>query len=130
MRLKYFLSEFFLSLVNVRIQFVSVLSDGELMIVIHGNIYGLFATGLVFLAMELSYVRVLQSFDCGQTFAGIKLQQSFQQIQSLIACSREQFMQGLCFSCRQRLKHSGCKGRLNSLNVFGQRSPRNLHNSV
>ena len=56
-----FLAHFFTSLMNIRVQFVAVFLDGELLVVINRNVNLLRANWLLIRVVELVHVRVLQS---------------------------------------------------------------------
>lgn len=53
MRLEYLLSEFLLALVNICVQLVAVLSDGELLVIVNRDVDLLVAIWLIFRVVEL-----------------------------------------------------------------------------
>ena len=73
--LKDFLSKLLLSLVNVSIKLVSVLSNRELLVVINWNVDFLAAIWFIIRVVELSNVRVLQCLLCCWSFVWIELEQ-------------------------------------------------------
>ena len=60
MRLQYLLSKFLLAFVDISVELVAVLSDGELLVVIDRDVDLLRAHGLVLGVVELRYVGVTQ----------------------------------------------------------------------
>ena len=91
------LTHLLLSLVDVRIQLVSVLTDGELLVVVNWNEDLLCANWLLVWVVELSHVRMLQCLLCGQTFPWVELQKILQEINSVIRGRWEHVSQLLWF---------------------------------
>ena len=60
MRLQYLLSKFLLACVDISVELVAVLSDGELLVVIDRDVDLFWAHGLVFGVVELRNVGVTQ----------------------------------------------------------------------
>lgn len=58
--LKHLLSDFLLSLVDICVKFVSVLSNREFLVIIDWNVNFLFANRLIFFAVELCYIGMLK----------------------------------------------------------------------
>jgi hypothetical protein len=73
-----FLSHLLSTLVNIRIELVAVLFDGEFLIVINRNVNFFCTNWLLLGVMELSYVRMLQSLFCCQPFGGVELKKTFE----------------------------------------------------
>ena len=77
-------SHFLLSLVDIRIELVSVFSDREFLVVINRN-ENLFLTNWLLLRiMELSHVWVLQSLLSGKSLGWIELEEVSQEIKSVV----------------------------------------------
>jgi len=73
-----------LSSVDIRVQFVAVLPDRELLVVVDGNVDAASAHRLVLRVVELSHIRVSQCLVCGQTPHWVELQQVSQHIQRVV----------------------------------------------
>ena len=71
---KNFLSHLLSTLVDIRIELVAILFDGELLIVVDRNVNFFCTNWLFFGVMELGYVRMFQSLLSGQPFARVELQ--------------------------------------------------------
>ena len=78
------LAQLLLSFVDVRVQFVSVLSDRELLVVIDWNVNLPSADWLILRVVELGHIWVAQSLFCGQSSIWIELQQVAEKIQSVV----------------------------------------------
>ena len=68
------LSHLLSTLVDIRIELVAILFDGEFLVVVNWYVDLLSAYGFFFGIMELSDVRVLQSLLSRQSFIGVELQ--------------------------------------------------------
>ena len=84
-----FLAQLFLSLVDICVEFVSVLSDREFLIVVDWNVDLPIADWLIFWVVELSHVGMSQSLICGQSSIWIELEQVAEEIKGVIRGSRE-----------------------------------------
>jgi len=73
MRLKQFLSKFLLALVNVLVEFVSVFTDGELLVVIDRDVNAPFTVWLILRTMELCHVRMLKCLFSRQPFVRVEV---------------------------------------------------------
>ena len=92
------LSHFFLAFMDIRIELVTILLDGELLIVIDWNKDFLGANWFLLGIMELLDVWVLQSLLSRKTFIRIELKKVFQKIKGFFRSSWEHISQLLWFS--------------------------------
>jgi len=83
------LTHLLLAFVDVRVKFVAVLLDRELLIIIDGNEDLLRAYWFFLWVMELCYIRMLQGLLRCESFVWIKLKQILEKVKSLFRCSRE-----------------------------------------
>ena len=67
------LTHLLLALVDVRVKFVAILFDRELLIIVNGNEDLLRAYWFFLWVMELCYIWMLQGLLCCQSFVWIKL---------------------------------------------------------
>ena len=125
-----FLPHLLSALVDIRIELVAVLFDGELLVVIDWDVDFLSANGLFLRVVELSYVRVLQCLFSCQPLGGVELEKTLQQIESVVGSRREHVSQLFGLGRRQRLEHSLSKGTINRINVLLRWSTSDLHDSV
>ena len=102
MRLEDLLSELLLAFVDISIELVAVLSDGELLIVVNRDVDLLAAHWLVLRVVELGHIRVSQGLLCCQTLVRVKLKKALQKVQGIIRGCRENISQALGLSWRQR----------------------------
>lgn len=70
--------------VDIRVEFVSVLSDRELLVVVDRDVDSARAHRLVVLVVELLHVVVPQGLLCRQALARVELQQVAEQVQSVV----------------------------------------------
>ena len=84
MRLQDALSELLLSSVDVCVQFVTVLPDRELLVVVDGDIDASSAHWLVLRIVELGHIRVSQSLIGCQTAHWVELQKVPQQVEGVV----------------------------------------------
>ena len=84
-----FLAQLFLSLVDICVEFVSVLSDREFLIVVDWNVDLPVADWLIFWVVELSHVGMSEGLICGQSSIWIELEQVAEEIEGVIRSSRE-----------------------------------------
>ena len=78
-----------LALVDIRIELVTVLLDGELLIIIDGNKDFLGAYWLFLWVVELGHIWMLQGLFCCQALIWVELKQTLEQIKCLLGRSRE-----------------------------------------
>ena len=88
-----FLAHFFASLMNIRVEFVAVLLDRELLVIINWNENLLCANWFLVGIMELVHVRMLESLLCSQSLVGVELKQVLEEIKSVLAGGREHVAQ-------------------------------------
>lgn len=124
------LTHLFASLVDVRVEFVAILLDGKLLVVVNRNENLLRAVRLVVRVVELSHVRVLQGLLSGQSLAWVELEKALQQVQSVVTGRREHVSQLLSLGRRQRLKHGLRKRAVDRVNVLLGRAPCDLHDAI
>jgi len=74
------LSHFFLAFMDIRIELVTILLDGELLVVINWNEDFLSAHWFLLGIMELLHIWMLQSLLSRESFIWIELEQVFQKI--------------------------------------------------
>lgn len=74
------LAELLLTLVDVCIELISVLTDGELLVVINGNVDLLGAHWFILGVVELAHIRVAECLFCCETFQGVEVKQAFQEV--------------------------------------------------
>ncbi len=84
MALENLLSELLLASMDVGVQFLSVLSDGEFMVIVHCDVDLLLANWLILRLMEQLHVRVLECIFGRRTFGRVELQQSTHQVQGIV----------------------------------------------
>ena len=84
MALENLLSELLLASMDVGVQFLSVLSDGELVVVVHRDVDLLLANWFILRLMEQLHVRVLKCIFGRRTFGRVELQQSTHQVQGIV----------------------------------------------
>lgn len=130
MALEYLLPEFLLALVYVRVQLVPVLPDGELLVVVYGDVDLLGAIGLVLRVVELSYVGVLQGLVGCQALVRVKLQHVAQEVQGVVGGGGEHVSQALGLGRGQRFQHGVGEGTLDGFDVVGSGPADELHHSV
>jgi len=117
-------------LVNIRIQFVSVLLDGELLIIVDRN-HNLLGTNWLFLGVvELGNIWMLQCLLSSQPFIWVELQQILQKIQCFLRRRRKHVSELLRLRWWQAFQHCLCQRAIDRLDVFLARSSCNLHNSI
>lgn len=102
-RLQSLFAQFLFALVDVAVQLVPVLSNGELLIVVNGNNNLTSAHRLIISVVELGNVRVSEGLLGRQSLIRVKLQQRLQHIQSLIRSSWENVSQTAHLRRRQTL---------------------------
>lgn len=68
----------------VSIQFIPILSDGELLVVINRNIDLLGANGFIIRIVELTHIRMLQTLLSCESLVRIEYHQVLQHVQSVI----------------------------------------------
>ena len=73
MRLQYLLPQLLLPLVDISVELVAVFANGELLIVVNGNVYLFTAHGLVLWVVELGNVGMSQSLLSSESLVWIKL---------------------------------------------------------
>ena len=129
-RLQDLLAQLLFTLVDIRVKLVSVLPDGELLVVIDRNVDLARADGLIVGIVELGNVGVAQSLLSGQSFIRVELKQILHEVKSIIASSREHISKSLVLGRWQRFKHSLCQVTVDSLNVFGEWASSDLHDSI
>ncbi len=118
MRLKKLLPQFLLPLMDVSIQFVPVLSDWELPIIINGNVDLLQAWWFVFWVMELSNVGVSQSLLSSESFVRVECHQVPEQVNSIITGCRKDVSQFSLLDRRNGFEHGNCHGAFNWVNII------------
>lgn len=84
MRLQYLLSKFLLAFVDISVELVTVLPDGELLVVIDRDVDFLRAYRLVFRVVELGHVRVSQRLLRCQSLVRVKLKKRLQEVERII----------------------------------------------
>ena len=99
------LSHFLLTLVDIRIELVSVFSDREFLVVIDGYKDLLGAVWFLVWVMELSNVRMLKSLFSGESLVRIELQKALEKVKGIIGRSWEHVSKFLWFSWWQTLQH-------------------------
>lgn len=72
-RLKQFLSKFLLALVNVLVEFVSVFTDGKLLIVIDRDVNAPFTVRLILGTMKLRNIRMLKCLFSRKPFVRVEV---------------------------------------------------------
>ena len=87
------LSHFFLAFMDIRIELVTILLDGELLVVINWNEDFLSAHWFLLGIMELLHIWMLQSLLSRESFIWIELEQVFQKIKGFFRCCREHISQ-------------------------------------
>ena len=75
MRLQYLLSKFLLAFVDISVELVAVLPDGELLVIIDRDVNLLWAHRLVLGVVELRYIWVTQGLFGGQAFVRVEMKQ-------------------------------------------------------
>jgi len=75
--------------VNVCVQLVSVLSNGELRVVVDRDVDSSVADWFVIGIVELSHIRVSQGLFGGKAFTRVKLKQVLDQVNCFVGCARE-----------------------------------------
>lgn len=83
------LAQLLLSLVDICVEFVTVLSDREFLIVVNWNVDLSSTIRLIFRVVELSYIGVSQSLLCGKSSVWVKLKQVAEKIKSVVGGSWE-----------------------------------------
>lgn len=124
------LAQLLLTLVNVAVQLVSVLSDRELLVVVDRDVDLPLANWLVLWVVELGHVLVLQGLLGAQTLVGVKLQEMAQQIQRFVRSSWEHVTKSLLLYGRQGLKHSLRERRVDSFDVLSRGSASDFHDAI
>ena len=84
-----FLAQLFLSLVDICVEFVSVLSDREFLIVVNWDVDLSSADRLILRVVELGYIGVSQGLLCGQSSVRVKLEQVAKKVECVIRGSWE-----------------------------------------
>ena len=84
MRLQYLLSKFLLAFVDISVELVAVLPDGELLVVIDRDVDLLGADGLVLGVVELRHVGVAQGLLRGQPLVRVEMEQRLQEVERVI----------------------------------------------
>lgn len=94
------LSHFLLSLVDVGVELVSVLTDRELLVVVNRD-ENLFQTvWLLIWVVELSDVRMLKSLLGGESLAWVKLEKVLQEVDGIVRSSWEHISELLWLGSR------------------------------
>ena len=86
-------SHFLFPLVDIRVELVSVLLDGEFLIIVDGNEDLLGAYGLLLWIVELGHVWVLQGLLGRQALVWVKLEQILEKVERLFGCGWEHISQ-------------------------------------
>lgn len=129
-RLEDLLSKFLLSLMNISIKLISVLSDWELLVIINWDEDFLVAVGFIFGVVELGHVRVTKCLFCSQTSVRVEMQKVFQEVKCIITSGRENVSQLLGFGGWKRFQHSLSQWAIDSLDIIIGRSSNDFHNSI
>lgn len=74
---------------NICVEFVTVLSDREFLIVVNWNVDLSSTDGLILRVVELSYIGVSQCLLCGQSPVWVKLEQVAEKIKCVVGSSWE-----------------------------------------
>jgi hypothetical protein len=127
---EYLLSHFLLSLVDVGVELVSVLTDRELLIVINRDEDLFQAVWLLIWVVELSNVRVLKSLLSSESLAWVELEKVLQEIDGIVRGSWEHVSELLGLGGGQTLEHGLGKWTINRFDIFNAWSSGNLHNSI
>ena len=91
------LCHFLLSLVDVRVQFVSVLTDRELLVVVNRDEDLFQAVWLLIWVMKLSDVRMLKSLLGGESLAWVELEKILKEVDGIVRGSWEHVSELLGF---------------------------------
>lgn len=84
MRLQYLLAEFLLALVDVRVQLVTVLADGELLVVINRDVDLLPAHRFILRVVELRHIGVAQGLISSQALVRVEVEETLKQVEGVI----------------------------------------------
>lgn len=84
MRLQYLLSKFLLAFVDISVELVAVLPDGELLVVVDRDVNFLGAHRLVLRVVELRDVGVSEGLLCGQTLVRVEMEQRLQEVEGVV----------------------------------------------
>jgi hypothetical protein len=69
---------------DIGIKGLPILSNGKLLVIIHGNLDGLLADNLLFFIMEVFDVPVLESLLCCVSIVGIEDEEVFEEVKRLL----------------------------------------------
>ena len=98
--MQYLLSKFLLAFVDISVELVSVFSDRELLVVINRNVDLLRAHWLVLGIVELRDVGVTQGLLRRQSLVWVELEETLQEVQSVVRGRREHVPQPLRLGLR------------------------------
>ena len=99
------LSHFLLTLVDIRIELVSVFSDREFLVVIDRYEDLLRAVWFLVWVVELSNVRMLKSLFSGESLVGVELQKALEKVKGIVGCGWEHVSKFLWLGRWQTLQH-------------------------